>query len=167
MASDPTLAPEPIRRFLEASGFDFEVIECDPELADTDVFCAHYGYAPEDSANTIVVKTKTGEEKFVACLVLASTRLDVNKRVRKKLQARKVSFASHDEARALTGMEPGGVTALGLPGDLPLWVDARVMARPRVILGGGNRDCKIICPPALLETLPQTEVVDGLAVDRD
>lgn len=160
-----TDCPPAIRRFLETSGQPFEVVACDPDLAETAVFAERYGYALEDSANTIVVKTKTGERKFAACLVLATTRLDVNKTVRKRLGARKVSFAAPEETREMTGMELGGVTVFGLPDSLPLWIDSRVMERERIILGGGNRSSKIIAPPAILEALPNLEVVDGLAVD--
>ena len=152
-----------VKQFLDDSGFDYEVISCDPELADTAVFCQHYGYALEVSANTIVVKAKTGGARFVACLVLASTRLDVNKVVRKRLAARRVSFASADETREVTGMELGGVTPLALPADLPVWIDQRVMSVDYVILGGGNRSTKIkIAPKALLQ-IPGATVVEHLA----
>lgn len=152
-----------IRAVLEASGLEFEVWECDPDLADTAVFCARYGVAPEDSANTILVRSKTGEEKFAACVVLATHRLDVNRAVRKKLGARKVSFAGPDETRERTGMEIGGVTALALPPDLPLWIDGDVMRRDFVILGGGNRVSKLKIRPELLARAPNAEVVEGLA----
>ncbi len=152
-----------IRDILETSGLAYKIVDCDPELADTAVFCAHYGYAPEHSANAIVVRSKTGEEKYAACLVLATTRLDVNKVVRKKLGARKVSFASPEETRRITGMEIGGVTPVCLPAGLPLWVDARIMALPDVILGGGNRSTKIIVDPKIFAATPETEVVENLA----
>lgn len=152
-----------IRALLEAAPYPFEVMSCDPELADTAVFCAEYGKAPEDSANTILVRSKTGELKFAACVVLATHRLDVNKVVRKKLGARKVSFASAEETRDLTRMEIGGVTALALPADLPLWIDAHVMKRTEIILGGGNRTSKLIVDPKLLLDQPLAEVVEGLA----
>jgi len=158
-------SPPDIRALLERSGFAFEVIACDPDLADTAVFCREYGYAMEHSANTILVKSKTGERKFAACIVLATCRLDVNKTIRKRLGARKVSFATPEETRELTGMELGGVTAFNLPGSLPLWVDQRVMDCPEIILGGGNRSSKIIVDPAILATLAQTEIVDGLAME--
>ncbi|WP_323795195.1 YbaK/EbsC family protein [Nisaea sp.] len=152
-----------IRAILEASPYAYEVMECDPDLADTAVFCERYGKAPEDSANTILVRSKTGDLKYAACVVLATHRLDVNKVVRKKLEARKVSFASAEETKDLTGQEIGGVTALGLPADLPLWIDADVMARKEIILGGGNRSSKLIVDPRLLTDQPMAEVVEGLA----
>ena len=152
-----------IRQILEATGQAFEVMACDPELADTAAFCAHYGIAVENAANAILVKTKTGNEKFACCLVLATCRLDVNNVVRKKLAARKVSFASAEETRALTGMEIGGVTPIGLPADLPIWIDARIMTRAYVILGGGNRVSKLKVGPGLLRALDGIEIVDGLA----
>ncbi|MDA1098665.1 MAG: hypothetical protein O2967_06725 [Proteobacteria bacterium] len=152
-----------VREVLAASGLDYEIIACDPALSDTAVFCAHYGYAPEISANTILVRSKRGDVEYVACLVLATTRLDVNNVVRKRLNARKVSFASAAETTAIMGMELGGVTALGLPADLPLWIDARVMAPSRIILGGGDRASKIIVDPAIFGQTPATEIVPNLA----
>ena len=156
---------ERIEAVLEASGVEYEIFPCDPELADTAVFCERYGYPPEVSANTILVKAKTGGERFVVCVVLANTRLDVNRTVRKRLGARRVSFASADETRAATGMEIGGVTPLALPGALDVWVDARIMACEWVILGGGDRSHKIKVAPVLFERMPSTTVIEGLALD--
>jgi prolyl-tRNA editing enzyme YbaK/EbsC (Cys-tRNA(Pro) deacylase) len=157
--------PPIVRTALDESGADYEIMDCDPEFADTATFCAHYGHAMEDSANAILVRSKTGEEKFVACVLLATTRLDVNKVIRKKMGARKVSFANPQETKRVTGMELGGVTPPGLPPDLPLWIDSRVMARPFVILGAGTRSAKIRVSPDYFLKLPQTEIVDGLAKD--
>ncbi len=166
-------APPPIdtaaRDWLEplvaATGVPYELFPCDPALADTAAFCAAYGFAPEDSANTIVVIGKSDPPVFAACVVLATTRLDVNRTVRDRFDRRKASFASADDTRAMTGMEIGGVTVFGLPSDMPIWVDARVMARDRIILGGGSRSWKVISTPAILTALPGAVVVDGLALE--
>ena len=151
-----------LERALEGHG-DYELFACDPELADTAAFTAAYGFALEDSANTIVVIGKSSPPVYAACVVLATHRLDVNRAVKTRLGTRKASFASLDETRALTGMAIGGVTAFGLPDGLPLWVDAAVMARERIVLGGGSRSWKVIAPPSILLTLPGVEVVEGLA----
>jgi prolyl-tRNA editing enzyme YbaK/EbsC (Cys-tRNA(Pro) deacylase) len=145
---------------------EYELFACDPALADTAAFCAAYGFDPADSANTIVVIGKSDPPVYAACVVLATHRLDVNRVVKERLGTRKASFASPDETRELTGMAIGGVTALGLPAGLPLWVDAAVMDRPRIVLGGGSRSWKVIAPPDILRTLPNVEVVDGLAAPR-
>jgi prolyl-tRNA editing enzyme YbaK/EbsC (Cys-tRNA(Pro) deacylase) len=142
---------------------DYELFACDPALADTAAFCTAYGFALEDSANTIVVVGKSTPPVFAACIVLATHRLDVNHAVRDRLGTRKASFASPDETRTLTGHEIGGVTAFGLPDGIPLLVDAAVMARPRIVLGGGSRSWKVIAPSSILLGLPNVEVVDGLA----
>ena len=147
---------------LDALGVEYEIVPCDPALADTAAFCEHYGFALEDSANTIVVMGKADPPVYAACVVLADTRLDVNKVVRRRLGTRKASFAGAGDTKALTGMEIGGVTPIGLPVDLPLWVDARVMERERIILGGGGRDRKVHAPPAILTALG-AEVVEDLA----
>lgn len=158
---------ERIEAALRNSGARYDIIACDPELADTAVFCAHYGYDLDNSANAILVRSKTGEEKFALCVVLADSRLDVNKVVRKKLGVRKASFANAEETRSITGMEIGGVTPVATPADLPIWVDGRVMTFDQVILGGGTRAQKIIVDPVYFQTLPQAEVVEGLARQVD
>jgi prolyl-tRNA editing enzyme YbaK/EbsC (Cys-tRNA(Pro) deacylase) len=155
-----------IREFLDDCGYPYEVWPCDPELADTSAFCAHYGVALENSANAILVRSKTGERKFVLCVLLATDRLNSNHTVRKRMGARKVSFASADETRELTGMEIGGVTPLALPGELPIWIDDAVMECEYVVLGGGNRNCKIKLDPRALLAQPQAEVVEGLALRK-
>ena len=163
MSVQETEVENRVRAQLEELGVEYEIIPCDPALADTANFCAAYGYAPEESANTIVVIGKSDPPRYVACVVLANTRLDVNRTVRQRLGVRKASFASVDETRELTGMLIGGVTVFGLPPELPIWVDARVMERPRVVLGGGSRACKVVAPPRILLALPNAEVVEGLA----
>jgi prolyl-tRNA editing enzyme YbaK/EbsC (Cys-tRNA(Pro) deacylase) len=148
---------------LEAAGVAYEEMPCDPDFADTAAFCERYGVAPEDSANTIVVVAKGEPRRHVACVVLATTRLDVNGVVRRRLGVRKASFASAGETMALTGMAIGGVTPLGLPPGMEVWVDARVMDREEVVLGGGSRSRKLRVSPDLFRRLPNAEVVPDLA----
>ena len=158
-------AADPDRAALEAAlagRGGYELFPCDPALADTAAFCAHYGFAMEDSANTIVVVGKGAEPVYAACVVLATHRLDVNRAVKGRF-GRKSSFASPDETRAITGHEIGGVTVFGLPVGLPVWIDAAVMTRERIVLGGGSRSWKVIAQPSILLTLSGAEVVDGLA----
>lgn len=160
-----TTDPDPDRDALAASlagRGDYELFACDPALADTAAFCAAYGFAPGDSANTIIVVGKGTPPAFAACVVLATHRLDVNRAVKGKF-GRKASFAAPEETRELTGHELGGVTVFGLPAGLPIWVDAAVMERERIVLGGGSRSWKVIAPPSILLTISGVEVVEGLA----
>ena len=160
------MADDHDRRTLEAAlagRGEHELFPCDPTLADTAAFCAAYGFALEDSANTIVVVGKSTPPVYAACVVLATHRLDVNHAVRDRLGTRKASFASAEETKALTGHEIGGVTVFGLPAGLPIDVDAAVMERPRIVLGGGSRSWKVIAPSSILATLEDMEVVEGLA----
>jgi prolyl-tRNA editing enzyme YbaK/EbsC (Cys-tRNA(Pro) deacylase) len=148
---------------LAALGITFEVMACDPSLADTAAFVAHYGVPIERSANTILVASKGATPTYVACVLLATTSLDVNNVVRREMGVRKASFAGPDPVRGITGMEIGGVTPFGLPDDLPILVDARVMERDWIILGGGNRSSKLRVAPAVLRLLPTARIVEGLA----
>ena len=149
---------------LDAAGVPYELLECDPALADTAAFSEHYGYPIEVSANTIVVASKKEPKQFVACVVLAHRRLDVNNRVKRLMGVNKASFATAEETMSLTGMQIGGVTALALPDGLPLWVDREVMDQDWVILGGGSRSIKVKVAPAVLERTPGAEVVEGLTL---
>ena len=161
-----TAAADPGQRAIdafEALGEPYEVIEVDPTLADTAAFCEHYGYPPEISGNTILVASKRGEQRYCACVVLATTRLDVNHAVRPLLGVKKASFASPEETLGLTGMLIGGVTPFGLPPELPVYVDERVMALGEVIVGGGGRSTKLKVSPAVFRRMPNVEVVAELA----
>jgi prolyl-tRNA editing enzyme YbaK/EbsC (Cys-tRNA(Pro) deacylase) len=149
---------------VEATGEPYDVIEIDPDLADTAAFCARYGYPLDTSGNCILVASKDDPPVLAACIALATTKLDVNKRVRKRLGVRKCSFAPPDLTREVTGMEIGGVTPFGLPPDLPLWVDARIGDLDRVIVGGGSRRLKLSVTPAALRAVG-AEFVDDLAVE--
>ncbi len=153
-----------VRSSLEAAGGSFEILPCDPALADTAAFCAHYGVDPAESANTIVVATRKEPKKYAACLVLATTRLDVNHAVRRLLGGQKLSFASGEETRALTGMAMGGVTVFGLPPDLPVYIDAAVLRARSVVVGGGSRFCKVRIAPEALTRIPNSSVVQDLAL---
>lgn len=151
-----------VRAALDTLGVEYTLVPCDPELADTAAFCAAYGYDTGDSANTIIVESRDKPPRNAACVLLATTKLDVNGTVRRRI-GRKTSFAGPERTMELTGMSLGGVTAIGLPPGLPLWIDSRVMERDQVILGAGNRHWKVIAAPAFLATLPGAEVVEGLA----
>ena len=156
-----------VRASLDALGVPYEVMSIDPDFADTAQFCAKYGIPLDHSANTIVVASKKEPKQYCACVVLATTRLDVNHTVKKLMGASRVSFASADETMALTGMRIGGVTVFALPPDVPLYVDDRLMALDWLILGGGGRDTKIRTSPEVFRRMPNTSVVPGLATDAN
>jgi prolyl-tRNA editing enzyme YbaK/EbsC (Cys-tRNA(Pro) deacylase) len=144
------------------------VAPIDPQLADTAAFCEFYDVGLDVSANCVIVAGRRGEvTRYAACVVLATTRADVNGIVRRHLDARKASFAPMDDAVRLTGMEYGGITPIGLPADWPILVDARVVATPHVIIGSGVRHSKIALAGPALGALPGAEVIDGLAKDVD
>jgi prolyl-tRNA editing enzyme YbaK/EbsC (Cys-tRNA(Pro) deacylase) len=186
-----------VRDHLATLGVAYQLVPCDPDLADTAAFCRAYGYSLGDSANTIIVIGKSDPPVYAACVLLADSRLDVNGAVRLRLRARRpagaesdgarrpagaesggargpagagssglrrASFASAEQTAALTGMMIGGVTVFGLPADLPVWVDDRVMTRPQIVLGGGSRNWKVVAPPDILRHLPNVEIVPSLAV---
>jgi prolyl-tRNA editing enzyme YbaK/EbsC (Cys-tRNA(Pro) deacylase) len=166
MVSETKLLP------LVASGLaeyemTYTVLECTPDLADTAAFCGHYHVPLEQSANTILVASRKVEPtKYAVCVVLGTTRLDVNQKVCELLGVKRASFADAETTMQHTGMLIGGVTAIGIP-NLPCYVDGAVMRQPQVVMGGGNRSSKIRLDPHELLKLPSIEVVEGLAKPKE
>ncbi len=152
-----------VRASLDGLGVAYEVMRIDPDFADTAQFCEKYGVPLDRSANTIVVASKKEPKLYCACVVLATTRLDVNHAVKRLMGASRVSFATADETKALTGMMIGGVTVFALPPDVPLYVDDRLMPLDWVILGGGSRSTKIRTSPEVFRRMLNTTIVPGLA----
>jgi prolyl-tRNA editing enzyme YbaK/EbsC (Cys-tRNA(Pro) deacylase) len=153
----PELVAEPVRPHLQDGLW---VSSIDPDLADTAAFCEHYDIGLDISANCVVVEARRADRVwFAACLVLATTRADVNGVVRKYLGARKISFAPMDRAVALTGMEYGGITPVGLPADWPILIDLNVIDQARVVIGSGIRGSKLLAASQVLASLPNAEVL--------
>jgi len=152
-----------VREFLHETGIAYETIACRPDQADTAIFCEVFGIAPEASVNTILVASKKEPKQYAACLALATTRLDVNRVVRKEMGVRKCSFASFEETEAVTGMLSGGVTPFDLPPEIPILIDARIAGDELMWLGGGSRSLKIGVKADDLARLPNARVVEGLA----
>lgn len=164
----PQLLAKPV--FQALTGIDpalsasVSVAPIDANLADTAAFCEAYEVSLDASANCIVVAGKRGDSvTYAACVVLATTRADVNGVVRKLLGTRKASFAPMEEATSLTGMEYGGITPIGVPTDWRVLVDSRVAEVPQAIIGAGIRGAKIQLPGHVLAALPGVELIEGLA----
>ena len=159
-----TLTHPAVQLALERLGIAHEVVACDPTLADTAAFCAAYGFDAADSANCIVVASRRPPGVHMVALVLATTRLDVNGACCRLMEVRKASFAAAELTAEVTGMEIGGVTPFGLPQALlPVRVDAAVLTRPRVVVGGGDRRAKLLVDPAVFAGSADFDVVEGLA----
>ncbi len=160
--------PDPrVIAHLDAIGEPYEVLPCDPSLADTAAFCAAYGIPPEQSANAILVASRRPLGESAVCVVLATNRLDVNGEIRRRLGVKKASFAPAEETAAATGMEIGGVTPFGLPDHRRVWIDRRVMDPPWVIVGAGTREAKIKVAPSIFNRLENASIVEGLALSTE
>ena len=161
---DATGIETKVTAVLEELGVTYEIVQIDPEFADTAAFCEKYGYPMETSGNTIIVASKRGEKKYCACIVQASARLDVNKTVKRLMGVSRASFASAEETRELTGMMIGGVTAFALPAGLPVYVDPNLLSEEYVILGSGSRSSKLKIAPKDLRKVPGAQFIDGLTM---
>ena len=144
---------------------EVQVATIDPDLADTAAFCAAYDVDPRASANCVVVVGKRSDVvRYAACVVLATTRADVNGLVRRHLDVRKASFGPREETVEVTGMEYGGITPIGLPAEWPVLVDPAVLEVPLVVVGSGLRRSKLVLPGAALAELPGVQVLADLGL---
>ena len=155
---------ERVTSFLDGIGAHYEVVEIDPDFADTINFCEKYGFPIETSGNTIIVASKRGAKKHSASVVRADKRLDVNHKVCELMGIKRASFAKAEATMELTGMMIGGVTCLALPPDIPIYIDASLLEQPYVILGGGSRSTKIKADPKVLEMIPNAEIIHDLTL---
>lgn len=164
MADSSILHPA-VLAALSNHGISYDVLACDPELADTAAFCEHYRISPGEACNTIIIAVKGEPRRHVACLVTAESKLDVNHKVSAIVGVRRLSFAPSEETAALSGMLIGGVTVVGLPPSIPVYLDAAVMKQATIVIGGGNRSSKLRLAPSELLRIPAAAVAD-LAVPR-
>lgn len=151
---------------LNRLGVPFAIVPINPAFADTAAFCAQYGFAMANSANTIIVASKKEPKAYAACVVQATSRLDVNHRVSDLLGVKRLSFADAEETAGLTGMMIGGVTCLALPPGLPLFVDSNLMPLEYVILGGGSRSSKIKVSPEIFRLTEGAQIIAGLTLQQ-
>lgn len=144
------------------------VAEIDPTLSDTAAFCEHYNVGLNQAANCVVLEaTRAGKTWFAACMILGSTRADVNGLARRTLDARKVSFAPMEKAVTETGMEYGAITPIGLSQDWTILIDKAVADSDYVIIGSGIRKSKLAVPGKLLASLPNSQVLEGLGIAKE
>lgn len=164
------LLAQPVASFIENHSELVDLIavaEIDPTLSDTAAFCEHYAVGPEQAANCVIIETKQGESvQYVACVVLATTKADVNGLLRQHLNVRKASFAPMEKAVEMTGMEFGAITPIGLPSDWTILIDSRVTDTEAVIIGSGLRKSKLLVKGKALAQLPNAIVLEGLGILR-
>tara|TARA_B100001287_G_scaffold99298_1_gene83537 strand:- start:932 stop:1408 length:477 start_codon:yes stop_codon:yes gene_type:complete len=149
-----------VAKVFENNKEDLEIYECKDEFSDTQNFCDHYGFDIEDSCNAILIKAKKPKEFYAMFCVLGSTRLDVNQKAKIAMGAKRVSFASREEAELVTNQIYGGISPLGLPDNMKIFVDQNVMNREKLFIGAGNRVSKFFLSPKLLVELTNAEVLD-------
>ena len=149
---------------LQRHNVSYELIQIDPNYADTEEFCEHYGYPTSHSGNTIIVASKRGIKQYSACIVQATERLDVNKTVKKLMNVSRASFASSEETIQLTGMMIGGVTPYALPDSLPIYADFKLNSVEYLIIGSGSRSSKLKVHPSELNKIPNLQFIDGLSL---
>ena len=149
-----------VAKLYENNKEELEIFECLDEFSDTQNFCDHYGFDIEDSCNAILIKAKKPEEFYAMFCVLGANRLDVNHKAKEAMGAKRVSFASKEEAELVTEQIYGGISPLGLPENIKVFIDKNVMEREKLFIGAGNRVSKFFLSPEILIKLSNADVLD-------
>lgn len=163
VAGNENLLAKPTLDAIKQHGLEGKVLvsKIDADFADTAKFCEEYKIGLGEGANCVVLEAKRVDKRwFVACLILATSRADINKKIRKYLEARRVSFAPMDQAVEETGMEYGGITPIGLPDDWQILVDEQVVQQEKLIIGSGIRGSKLLVDGDTFNNLANTTVMD-------
>ncbi len=151
---------------LKSRGINYEIIPCNPDYADTANFCSVYGYPLETSGNAILVTSSRGSKKYALGVVQATSRLDVNHKMKFLMGVPRASFAKPEETLEFTGMAIGGVTPFGVPTGCPIYIDQALEGMEYLILGSGTRSAKIKLRPSELTKIPNASFVVGLGLSQ-
>jgi len=142
------------------------VTKNDAALADTYIWAEQFSVPLDQTANVVIVETRItrgAERKLAAVLVLADSRADLNGSAKRALGSAKVSFAPTARAEQELCMESGGMSPIGLPSDVPLLVDERVLSVKKLYLGSGLRHSKLVVDGRIFREFANTTIAEGIA----
>ena len=153
-----------LHAYKELNNKNVLVAEIDPAFMNGMQFCEQYEVDPSDGANCVIVEAVRGENKtYVAVVVPVGQKADLNGKVKKYLDVKRVSFANLDKVIEETGMEYGSITPFGLPNNYKVLIDSKIMNKEYLIIGGGKQISKIRVPTMIFKELKNIEVIENLS----
>ena len=152
----------PALRALRASDVQHRVVVTEP-ARDAEESARFQGIELRQLLRTIVVRR--GADDYLFVLVPAGRRFDWPK-LRAHLGVSRLSLPDADEAKAVTGYERGAITPFGSSRAWPVIVDASVLDRERVAIGGGRRGVNVHLRPADLVAASGARVADISTPER-
>lgn len=115
------------------------------------------GQIPDQVVRSLLFRVAEGE--YVMVLVAGPEQISW-RALRRHLNQSRLTLASPEEVRQVTGYELGAVSPFGLPSPLPVLVDASVVAQEEVSIGSGVRGTTIILHvDDLMRALGNVEIV--------
>lgn len=125
---------ERIRELLRESGVAFRELHHEPTRTSEDAARVR-GESLGVGGKALVIKV----DKEFKLFVLSAVRRVDSKAIRAHFRARRTRFATADELRELTGLEPGSVPPFGRPVlPLDLFVDLSITANERIAFNAGS-----------------------------
>ena len=134
-------------RILDSLGIHYELreYEIDPEDLSAENVAAKVGLPPEQVFKTLAVR---GDRNGVSVAVIPGNyELDF-KALARLTGDRKVEMLPLKEVQSVTGYIRGGVTALGMKKDYPVFADETIELWDRVCVSAGQRGMQIMIAPA-------------------
>ncbi len=138
MMSDP---PTPVSRALTALGIPHRQFRHPGPVRSLEQAARERGQAPEQVVRSLLFRLAADE--FVMVLVAGPEQIDW-KALRRHLGQSRLTTASREEVRQVTGYEIGAVAPFGLPAPLPLLADESVFVPEEVSIGSGVRGTTVI-----------------------
>jgi Cys-tRNA(Pro)/Cys-tRNA(Cys) deacylase len=134
-------------RILDSLGIHYSLreYEVSPDDLSAETVAAKVGFPPEQVFKTLVVR---GDRNGIAVAIIPGNQELDFKALAQLTGDRKVEMIHLKEVQSVTGYIRGGVTALGMKKDYPVFVDETIELWDEVSVSAGQRGLQIILSPA-------------------
>lgn len=144
-------ASTPVTRELDEKGIEYRFFRHPGEVRSLEQAARERGQRPEQVVRSILFRLTEGQHVMV---LVAGPQQISWPALRRYLGISRMTLASPEEVRELTGYEVGAVAPFGLPEPMRVLVDESVLAEAEVSIGSGVRNSTVILKrEALMQSL--------------
>jgi Cys-tRNA(Pro) deacylase len=131
----------PVSEILDAAGIAFRQFKHPGPIHSLEQAAHERGQRPEQVVRSILFRLGDGD----FALVLMAGPAQVSwQALRRYLGQSRLTMASEEEVKSVTGYERGAVSPVGIPAEVRLLVDESLLAEEEISIGSGMRGITII-----------------------